>query len=69
MRQMLRDLILGGGIRLLVGIDLDDASVRRQFEMVFCLLMRKSHGVVPALIHASRVLLRNIPGHGAHRLV
>ncbi len=65
---MLPDLIPGACVRFLVGIDLDDTAIGCQFEMVLRFLVRKAHGVVAALIHAGRMLVRRVLSHGADHL-
>lgn len=49
------DLISGGGVALILGVDLDDAAIRQQLEMMFRRLEGEAHGVLPALIYAGCV--------------
>ena len=68
-REVPSYLIASGSIRLAVGINLNDAAVGKQLEAMFRRFMRKTHCMVSAHVHSSRMLISGALVHGTIHFV
>jgi hypothetical protein len=67
MLEMFSDLVPGGNVRFMIGVDLDNPSVGQLLKVMLRIRVRKSQGVVPTHVHPCRVLVRGFLARWALR--